>query len=281
MAKGKRKRAKASKPAGPAQTAAPVSPDQPAPVHSTWLRGMDRWLTLMGYGGLILLAVWLLPRLGNRREQDFTRAVDQTVALLGQREAAPLHQALAPATRERRSEAELAGWLRELGVQGLKQPQVLMRQTARNGMGLARLRFTGASGESGLLTVWMLQQPSLELNSGWQLANLCRPDQKARALGERLLAALHQPEAAALTQLKALVPSAPEAAAPTPAALLQQAKALGLDGAKPVWGDLDAAQSPLRLQATGPKGPFTLAIHELPQSCDYQIAGLEAQKQAE
>ncbi|PKL75459.1 MAG: hypothetical protein CVV27_15290 [Candidatus Melainabacteria bacterium HGW-Melainabacteria-1] len=245
------------------------------------LARLDRWLTIFGFMVLISFVIWLVPMLSHKRSQAFERAVQEAVALLQRQDVGVFYAALPDSVRQSRSESEVRNWLSALGLSGLAGSQLLWQQET-GASGTVRLRFRQADGNQGLLTIWLLQQRSLDLRNPWLIANLCRPDREIDALKQTFFGHLQTgayDKAYALTT-DGFLPRQPVGL--TRDVLARRVQELGLDQpAQLSWQAPESSAALFLLKGRASKGPFQLTIRELPDRCAYLIEELGAPQAGE
>lgn len=152
------------------------------------MAAMDRFLTLVGFGVLIILVILIAPYFAHKQDRDFENSAQQVLSALDQ----PTSTFLSPEMRKQLK--DLAAYpATAVGTPffqgGAKQASV-------------RTEIKTPQGQ-GLLSIGFLLKQALSLESRWHPVSFCRPDQQGAELARKFLTALRDQEDAAAYALSA------------------------------------------------------------------------------
>lgn len=147
------------------------------------LAGMDRLLTLVGFGILIVFVILIAPYFAHKQDRDFEKSAQDFLTALS---SPPVTQG------ETASSAVLTSEV----IQQLKKIEAypatpvgapFLQGGAKQAS--VRTRFTHAQ-EQGLLSVGFLLKQELSLDSRWYPVSFCRPDRQGAQVARDFLTAL-------------------------------------------------------------------------------------------
>lgn len=166
------------------QSSAPSSEKGRPPMAS-----MDRFLTLLGFGVLIILVILIAPYFAHKQDRDFEKSGQQVLLALSD---ASSDAPLAP---------EVLKQLKDLGAY---PAEVIGTPFFQGGakQGSVRTQIKTATG-TGLLSIGFLLKQELSLESRWYPVSFCRPDQQGANVARDFLTALRAKNDAAAYALSA------------------------------------------------------------------------------
>jgi hypothetical protein len=156
---------------------------------------MDRLLTLVGFGVLIILVILIAPYFAHKQDRDFEKSAQQVL------DALSLSTSESRPTSETLLTPEVMKQLKDLDAYpadaigtpffqgGAKQASVRTEIKTTRG--------------SGLLSVGFLLKQELSLDSRWHPVSFCRPDQQGAKVARDFLTALRNQNDAAAYALSA------------------------------------------------------------------------------
>lgn len=226
------------------------------------LSRLDRYLTLLGFGFLIVCVLVIAPLLAKKRGQSLEAAIQSTIQALEQADASQLYQ-LAASVRQSRSQGQIEAWLKELGILGLKSARQISLQQSQN---QTSVQFSfEQNNQPGIVSLWFLSPRELNLSNNWQLANICRPDLEAHKIAEQFLSYARTGKSQEAESLKQGKTSSAELEAE-----LKQAGQL----ANISWQGLNTQQQPWLLKGHSGKKVIAFEVYEQPESCSYKLGKL-------
>ncbi len=160
------------------------------------LAGMDRLLTLVGFGVLIVFVILIAPYFAHKQDRDFEKSAQAFLSAL----AGPAgSEASSAASEPLRPEV-----IQQLEKLGAYPAQAVGEPFLQGGAKQASVRtaFSQAQGQ-GLLSVGFLLKQELSLDSRWYPVSFCRPDRQGAQVARDFVVALHKQEDGAAYALSA------------------------------------------------------------------------------
>lgn len=152
------------------------------------MAAMDRFLTLVGFGVLIILVILIAPYFAHKQDRDFENSAQEMLTALSQ----PNSASLSP---------EVVKQLKDLGA----YPAVSVGTPFFQGgakQASVRTEIKTPQGK-GLLSIGFLLKQELSLDSRWHPVSFCRPDRQGAELARDFLMALRGNHDAAAYALSA------------------------------------------------------------------------------
>lgn len=241
----------------------PTSGDNVTESPRPPLAGMDRFLTLVGFGVLIVLVVLIAPYFAHKQDRDFEKSAAHLLAALAGGETSG--DKLTPEV------------IKQLQGVGAYPAQTLGAPFLQGGAKQASLRtaFEGTEGK-GLLSVGFLLKQELSLDSRWYPVSFCRPDRQGAQVARDFLLALVQGEDA-----KAYALSGAAVEELNRDVSLESFTAQAQNWRQAHASEIKALEVPMplpdlstqaeQLKATWPKTKLSFFILENPLTCAYAV----------
>ncbi len=174
------------------RSGAEVTPQPSAPASEKGrppMASMDRFLTLLGFGVLIILVILIAPYFAHKQDRDFEKSGQQVLLALSDSSS---DASLAP---------EVLKQLKDLAAY---PAEVIGTPFFQGGakQGSVRTQIKTATG-TGLLSIGFLLKQELSLESRWYPVSFCRPDQQGASVARDFLTALRAKNDAAAYALSA------------------------------------------------------------------------------
>lgn len=149
------------------------------------LARMDRFLTLVGFGVLIVFVILIAPYFAHKQDRDFEKSAHAFLTAL----AAPTG-AEASSTASEVLSPEVIQQLEKVGAYPARAVgEPFLQGGAKQAS--VRTAFTQAQ-DQGLLSVGFLLKQELSLDSRWYPVSFCRPDRQGAQVARDFMAALHK-----------------------------------------------------------------------------------------